>query len=117
MNFLILQIVTTILALIANGFLIFKKRMGWLLGAVTIVLFIIINYHAKLYVMIIPCVASLGIGLAGWIKWRGSEEDKLRTENEALKEEKAKLSNKVREMGNTIVPLKNKIRRLENKRR
>lgn len=117
MNFLALQIIATILALISSGFLIFKRKVGWLLSAVTIALFIIINYHAKLYVLIVPCVVSLGISLAGWIKWGESEEDKLRAENKDLREEKSKLSNKVREMGNEIVPLKNKIRRLENKRR
>jgi len=117
MNFIILQIVATILALIGSGFLIFKRKVGWLLSAVTIIFFIVINYSAGLYVLIIPCVVSLGISLAGWFKWRESEEDKLRAENKDLKEEKSKLSNKVREMGNTIAPLRNKIRRLENKLR
>lgn len=118
MNLLALQIVATILALIGGVFLIFKKKVGWLLSVVTIFFFIVINYRAGLYVLIIPCVFSLGVSSAGWFKWRkdvGIKE--LRAENEALKEEKSKLSNSIREMGNTIVPLKNKIRRLENKRK
>jgi len=116
MNLLALQIVATVLALVANGFLIFKKKVGWLLSAVTIVFFIIINYRVGLYIIIIPCVISLVVSLAGWFKWKkdvGIKE--LRAENEALKEEKSKLSNNIREMGNEIGPLKNKIRRLENK--
>jgi len=74
-RFLGLQIVVMVLGLIGTCCLILKKKTGWALGAITILLLILINYLANLYILIIPCVASLALSIVGYVKWKKEERE------------------------------------------
>lgn len=74
MKFLELQIVAMILALVSSVLLIFKKKNGWLIGAVVAALFMILNYLAELYFLTVPCAVSGVVSFCGWLKWRGEEK-------------------------------------------
>jgi len=76
MRFIELQIIATALSLIGGVLLIFKKKDGWVLSALAVVIFAAMNYKVGLYILIIPCVFSVAITLAGWFKWRKDERRK-----------------------------------------
>lgn len=71
-----LQIAATTVFIIGESFLIFKKKSGWVWRQIGLVLLVIINYLAGLYLMILPTVASMAIGLIAYLKWRKDDKEK-----------------------------------------
>lgn len=71
-----LQIAATAVFIIGESFLIFKKKSGWIWRQIGLVLLVIINYLAGLYLMILPTVASMVIGFIAYLKWRKDDKEK-----------------------------------------
>ncbi len=76
MEYFTLQIITTITFLIGESLLIFKKKSGWAWRQIGLALLVIINYLIGLYLLIIPTVASMVIGLLAYLKWRKDDKKK-----------------------------------------
>jgi len=66
---ILLQILTTILAIAGGVFIIFKNRFGFVLWVVSNSGYILIFALSGLWISIIPFIFYQGTNIWGWIKW------------------------------------------------
>ena len=74
MTLLILQIVATLVSFCGGMLLVYKRRLGWLVGFVALILLMIINYSAGLYILMIPCMSYSVVNILGYINWKKTRE-------------------------------------------
>lgn len=73
MRFIELQIAAFILAFTGQIFVVYKKRVGWLLQAGGLLFIIATNYYAELYLLIGAASLSVVVTISGFLKWRREE--------------------------------------------
>lgn len=76
MEHLTLQIAATVAFLIGETLLIFKKKFGWVLRQVGLILLVALYLVTNLRLMIVPTIASMIIGLFAYLKWRKDDKKK-----------------------------------------
>jgi len=78
-----IQIAATVAFLIGETLLIFKKKFGWMLRQAGLIFLVAIYLLTDLWLMTIPTVASMIIGLSAYLKWR--KDDKKKRQEEWIK--------------------------------
>ena len=76
MKYLELQILATLIFFTAEIHLIYKKKAGWAYRQFGLVLIIILNYLAGLYLLIVTTVISMILGTLAYLKWRKDDRKK-----------------------------------------